>query len=901
MPGEGLQLRHHVKPPPQFNHEDKAIKWKLWQELFGNFLVASNYAALEDAEKRAILLANLHPKTYEIFATLQNKGTSYQEAVTALNGYFGEKHSRVFAVYNFRKLKQEQGQSIQEFVSMLHAKAGECEYGGQYDAEIKQQLISGVRDSRICQELLMLDETKTLDNCVTKATAMEASVCEQGGITGAGSSDGGMFFVKRNGGQDVNRRQAHFDSSCRYCGKTQWHSSKEDCPAWGRKCNKCGKQNHFSNVCKGSNGGYSQTNNSAGPKNTGRVGAIGSEGNHSDQVDFSSLAGLMGGVLSGTSEAKCVLGLLNGAETYWLVDTGAPYSCVSSDFAKKIGIKWEPSNRPSGLQSATGDELVEVGRVSGELSIFDFKFIETVRIIGNLQFSAILGRSGLKNFSRVIFSTDGAGPELVLSCATESSKASTIVEQYTDCFDKPLKDSKIDIVPEPIVELTQDAKPVKCPSRKYSVDDVEVIRKTVESLLDNDIIEESCSEWRSQPVIVDKRGGGKRMAIDYSVTVNKFSKLDAFPVPLISDLVQEAAKFKFFSVMDITQAYHQVPLTPDDMEKTAFEAVGRLYHYKRLSFGLSNAVPKFQRIMVKCFGHLRGIMIYLDDLVIGGATMAEHDENLAKFLARCRELNVSLNRKKCSFGVTKLSWLGYLIEGNEIRPDPERTRALEEFPVPTTMRNLEQFLGMATYYSKFVVDFATLAAPMMEVKNSKVFRWDEQLLKCFMAVKSRILSSFLAVPDYSKDFTLETDASGTAIAGVLMQDGRPVAVTSRRVGKVESAWAAVELEALAIVHSVAKFRSFLLGRPFKLYTDQRALSFLFSDSPKSSCKNNKLIRWRQQLSEFKFSICYKPGKENASADAFSRAFSCAISEGFVLYRIVSGSSGRGCGDNLVEK
>ena len=516
--------------------------------------------------------------------------------------------------------------------------------------------------------------------------------------------------------------------------------------------------------------------------------------------------------------------------------------------------------------------LVELGRLQCEISIFGYKFRETVRVIENLSFNATLGRDSLGKFSKVTFQTEGAGPELVLSCGVNAT-VDCIVDHYSDCFDKPLRDSMLKIVPEPIVELTSEARPVRCPCRKYSPADLGVIEATVHSLWENGIIEELCSEWRSQPVIVDKRGGGKRMAIDYIVTVNKQSKLDAFPLPLISDLVQEAAKFKYFSVVDITQAYHQVPLTPEDMEKTAFEALGCLFHYKRLSFGLSNAVPKFQRIMVRCFGDLAGVLIYLDDIIVGGNTMEEHNNRLDKFLARCQELNVSLNKRKCSFGLSKLSWLGYLIEDNEMRPNPERLSSLEEYPVPTDMRGLERFLGMATYYSKFVVGFATIAAPLQNIKNSKEVKWDKTLNECFESIKARILQSFLAVPDYAREFTLETDASGTAIAGVLMQDGRPAAVTTRRVSQVEKAWSAVELEALAIVHSVAKFRSFLLGRPFQLYTDQRALSFLFSNSPKSACKNNKLIRWRQQLSEYQYRISYKPGKENSSADAFSRALS----------------------------
>ena len=181
-----------------------------------------------------------------------------------------------------------------------------------------------------------------------------------------------------------------------------------------------------------------------------------------------------------------------------------------------------------------------------------------------------------------------------------------------------MKDSQLKIEPEPVIDLTNDTVPIRCPTKRYYDADGKVIHETVTSLIKNGIIEESTSEWRSQPVIVSKRGGGKRMAIDISCTTNKFSKLDAFPVPLISDLVQRVSRYTCFSVVDITQAYHQVPLVREDMEKTAFEALGKFFHYKNLCFGVRSAVAKFQRIMIKCFGDLEGVFIFLDDVVLGG-------------------------------------------------------------------------------------------------------------------------------------------------------------------------------------------------------------------------------------------------------------------------------------------
>ena len=151
-------LRHHIKPPAQFNPDDKTVKWKLWRQMFENYMVASNYATLEDAEKRAVLLANITPKCYEIFMTL-NSGTTYAAAIKALETYYGERFSKTYAVYNFRKLRQETGQDVPTFASTLNSAAQQCDFGGQVDAEVKQQLISGIHEPRICQELLLMADT----------------------------------------------------------------------------------------------------------------------------------------------------------------------------------------------------------------------------------------------------------------------------------------------------------------------------------------------------------------------------------------------------------------------------------------------------------------------------------------------------------------------------------------------------------------------------------------------------------------------------------------------------------------------------------------------------------------------------------------------------------------------
>ena len=741
--------------------------------MFENYIVDSNYATIEDAEKRAVLLANITPKGYDIFTT-QNSGTTYAEAIKALETDCSERFSKTYAVYNFRKLRQETGQDVSTFAGTLISAAQQCDFGGQVDAEVKQQLISGIREPRICQELLFMADTETLENVLKRAKQMETSVCEQGGMSQVGSTDSGAFALNRNKTTPRTQKTGPASSTfiCKYCGRSQKHRSKEDCTSWGKKCKKCDQPNHFAAVCKSSTSkvGYSNMRGTSQGAKTHVAWVV------ADEV--ACLESLVGFASTQAGAPKLLDGTTDGKKERWLVDSGSPSTLLSLKCAQELGLQWLQVTGSDTLKSATGSKLVEVGRVNCSLSISGHSFTVPVRVIENLSFGAILGRDSLSNFSQVTLKTSDSGRHLVLAAHTEKAGVAEILKECKDVFDKSLKDSKLNIEPEPTNDLTDDAVPIRSPSRSYSPEDREVIRKTVKSLLENGIVEESRSQWRSQSVIVSKPGGGKRMTVDYSCTVNKFGKLDAFPLPLISDLIQKVGKYKYFSVVDITQAYHQVPLVKEEMEKTAFEALGKLLQYTRLCFGVGNAVLKFQWTMVLCFDDIPGVFIYLDDIVICGNTIQEHNANLRAFLQRCRELNVSLNSKKCSFGQSELNWLGYVISEGTFKPDCERTKSLKEYKEPTNMKELERFLGKANYYSKFVSRFAELASTLQYLKNSGQFQWSSRLADTFRAVKAAILESFLTVPDFNQEFVLETDASGIAMAGVLTQHGCPVAVAS---------------------------------------------------------------------------------------------------------------------------
>jgi transposase InsO family protein len=250
--------------------------------------------------------------------------------------------------------------------------------------------------------------------------------------------------------------------------------------------------------------------------------------------------------------------------------------------------------------------------------------------------------------------------------------------------------------------LTQNCQPASAPSRRYSSEDRNFIRSETESLLASGIIESSTSPWRAQVLVTKSSNHKKRLVIDYSQTINRYTQLDAYPLPLIENLVHDISQFSVFSMLDLKSAYHQIPIRQDEKLYTAFEANNRLYQFTRVPFGLTNAVAAFQRIMNDIISShkLEGTFSYLDDLIVAGKTTEEHDRNLEKFLECTKILNISLNENKCQWRQKSINFLGHTISCGQVKPDKERLEPLRQLPPPHDSASLRRTVGLFSYYSK---------------------------------------------------------------------------------------------------------------------------------------------------------------------------------------------------------
>lgn len=404
------------------------------------------------------------------------------------------------------------------------------------------------------------------------------------------------------------------------------------------------------------------------------------------------------------------------------------------------------------------------------------------------------------------------------------------------------------------------------------------IRKQVNELLAGGIVQESNSPYNSPLWIVPKKPdaqGNKRwrMVIDYRA-LNKKTVADAYPLPNITDIIDKLGGAKYFSVLDLASGFHQIPMDSRSRAKTAFSALFRKLEFNRMPFGLMNSPSTFQRLMDRLLCGLQGIelFVYMDDIVIFGTSLEDHDRKLRALLGRLKEAGLTLQPEKCFFLRKEITYLGHVISEDGVKLDPKKIQAVRNFPVPKRPKNIKQFLGLVGYYRRFIQDFANIAKPLNNLlKKGVPFHWTDTQQKAFETLRDKICNKpILQYPDFSKPFLITTDASDYALGAVLSQgplgQDLPISFASRTLNPAECNYTTSEKELLAIVFAVQHFRPYVYGRKFTLVTDHRPLVWLHGLKDPVS----RLARWKIKLSEYDYDIVYKPGKLNANADALSR-------------------------------
>lgn len=356
------------------------------------------------------------------------------------------------------------------------------------------------------------------------------------------------------------------------------------------------------------------------------------------------------------------------------------------------------------------------------------------------------------------------------------------------------------------IPLKDGTNPINLRPYRYPVLQKNIIEEMVQELLDQGVIRPSNSPFAAPIVLVKKKDGGWRMCIDYR-NLNNATIKDKFPIPIIEELQDELKGTKFFSKIDLKSGYHQIKMHPSDIYKTAFKTHFGHYEYLVMPFGLTNAPSTFQALMNHIFKPLlrKCVLVFFDDILIYSPSWDDHLLHVQEVLQLMSSNSLHANLKKCSFGTTQIHYLGHIISEKGVETEPDKVNAIVQWPTPRTLKQLRGFLGLTGYYRRFIKDNGKICKPMTQLLRKDAFQWTQEATIAFNTLKQVMVSPpVLALPDFSKPFLIETDASGQGMGAVLMQSGHPVAFVSKAFSEKTMQLSAYERELMAVVMAVKK-------------------------------------------------------------------------------------------------
>ena len=582
---------------------------------------------------------------------------------------------------------------------------------------------------------------------------------------------------------------------------------------------------------------------------------------------------------------------MGGFRISCLVDTRASTSLLREDIFLAMANRVKRTHlikSATPLQGISGKRLLLTGRTEVKIDGIDNPL--PVDIITSMGPEMIIGQDWLCQGKAIIdfprrcmgwFSKEwpilAPYGEGIAVCETRLPcmgypEGDEVIREYAEVFSGEADpNGKCNLPP---MRIKTRGEPISLPAYRTPLVKRRLVDGAIEEMLEAGVIRPSSSPWAAPVTLVPKKDNTTRFCVDYR-RINEVTVRDQFPLPLIQDIFDQVGGSKIFSALDLKAGYWQIPVHPDDKEKTAFRCHRGHYEFNVMPFGLCNAPAVFSRIMDQVLGDLIGkcVMVYIDDLVIFSRDKADHARDVGLVLERLKQAGLRVKPSKCEFAKNEINLLGYKVGVDGIRADPEKVKAIFELDTPTTVTHVRSFLGMANYYRQCIPNFAKVAEPLVTLtKKHARFEWGEGQDKAFTQLKELLTSSHvMAAPRIGHPYRLYTDACDYAVGGILVQTDdqgveKVIQYISHQLSGSQLRWATIEKEAYAVVYAIEKLRPYLYGAEFTVLTDHKPLTSLFT----KQLQNTKIQRWGVLLAEYGAKIEYRKGSNNIRADMLSR-------------------------------
>ena len=866
-----------LRKPPELSFEGNvAHNWKVFKE---EFEIYSNAALHDKTDKvKAYTLLNLagaeaikRSKTFEYLPAVHNEDNEIvqqaenKEDVEVLIKKFDELCNPQSNVSMERHLfftrDQRQGETVDSYITDLKHKAKTCEFGDIKDGLIRDRFISGVTSEQL-RRVLLKEKSLTLQRTIEIAQLDEIT---QARLKQFKSDKEIHSFSKASTQQYQKGKPGR--PRCGNC--VEPHHKSERCKAKGKQCGKCGKYNHFAHVCKSQS--VAQHNkkpwqHKTSQKRGSKYKKVHEFDAHTDESEeeFFVIEDIDINHVSKKDEVHVKL-KLNKEPVTIKVDTGAKCNVMSRELASKISkaqkmpIKVDRTKRVK-LIAYGGTSFYTMGTAqldcdhAGQTSVVTFHIVDKpVKALLGLQDSVKLN---LLTLSPEVFelNQDKSIPEF---------------HEYADLFADTL--GKLPMEYNMTVDPT--VSPVIRSARQIPIAMRDRVKQELDSMESQGVISKITdpTDWCSNMVCAKKKDKDQICLCIDPKDLNKALKRPHHPLKTVDSILSRIPDAKVFSVLDAKSSFWQIPLEKESRKLTCFATPFGRYVFNVLPYGVTVGSEVYQRTIKHLFMNAPcGAVI--DDILVWGKHLHDHDKKLKQVLNRCRKINIRLNPKKCRFRVNSVHYVGHVLSDTGVQPDPDKIQAINGMPEPQDIKSLQRFLGMVNYLSRFIQNQSELTAPLRQLLHKDIdFKWEPSHATSFKKLKQAIANiATLQYFNVRKSVKITCDSPQSGIGAALLQDDKPIHFASRALSPTEIRYAQIQKELLAVVFAVTKFRQYIFGKSVTVETDHAPLVTIMKKSiSEAPASLQKLLL---KIQSYDINVIHKPGREMYIADTLSRAY-----------------------------